>query len=938
MTKKLLFATFLMALFCPIIYFSFNTSQKPVLPKTHTSEDVIAYEHALKKWKRKNGYKKSNQPKKYLEILNKMKYRTSGENYTSGYKVKELKKAIQKSNLRKNNTTSYTWIERGPSNSPGRTRAAVVDPNDASGNTILLGAVGGGIWKTTDKGASWTDISGVTSSSIAISCMAVAPSNAQIWYAGTGEGFSGFGSIVGNGVLKSTDGGATWAFLPALEGKLQYETIYKLIVDPNDANTVLIAASTRDNISSSFYGIYKTTDGGDNWSLVYNASYFVESLVFEPGNFDTMYATVNQTEFIKSTDGGDNWTTLSATDVIQDGRVELAVSPKDPNVIFASIAGQGDSSQDGNLYISRDKGDTWNFVTLDNQSYNFLGGQGWYDHTVLAHPFDENVVYIGGVDLCKVTVNDQNNGAFIELTDAYGQYNGDGPNDANTFHPDQHFLTLGSIDENAETFSIIVTNDGGIYHTQDVSSPGEGEGSWTKIGNGVNTTQIYAIDKFPNENRYFFGTQDNGSWVSPKNEASTASTAYHAVIGGDGFASLVYKKDPDILIGSYYNNNFEVSVDGGTTFTNIDVASRGLSDTGDENAPFITMLGNHPNAPDTLYTVGFNGIWKSPDFGQSWTGVNITENWNVTSFLDVEVSEKSPIVIWAGGAMNDDNRIYVSKDGGRSFNATSNFDFINQNPGYISGLATSPNDSATAYVTFSYLASTKIIKTTDFGETWTDITGFEVASNTRTSDTGFPDVAVFDVLEFPGDANKLWAATEIGLFETTDGGGSWNRLAGNFPAVSVWDLKIYDDQVIAGTHGRGAWTHDLSNGDGDGNGSGDGDGNGGGDGDGDNNSGDGNADTVTSIIDIPSMIDVSILKSPMTSGEKVTLKINNEINTSLDIEIINVKGQIVYNKSIEKLELGNYNYPVQHPSLGHGTYILKLSYNNQARSLKFIVQ
>ncbi|NME68441.1 sialidase family protein [Flammeovirga aprica] len=929
MTQKLLSATFIIMLVCSIVYFTYdNESTKPTLPTTHTSEDVIAYEKALKKWKRNNGYRKSNQPKKYMDILNRMKYRPTGQNYTSGYQIKELKKAMQRSNSRIKSDSAIKWIERGPSNSPGRTRSAIVDPTDATGNTILIGAVGGGIWKTTDKGKNWTNLTEVTSTSIAISCMAVAPSNSKIWYAGTGEGFSGFGSIVGNGIMKSTDGGNTWAFLSSLEGDMRYETIYKIIVDPENHNTILMAASTRDNTYNRSAGIYKSTDGGNNWTSVYNANTYVESLIFEPNNFDVMYATSNNDKFIKSTDAGETWDTLSASGVIQQGRVEMDVSPANVNVIFANIAGEGSGSTDGNLYISRDKGATWNFVTLNNNSYAYLGGQGWYDHTVLAHPFDETVVYVGGVNLSKIKVSANNTGVFTELSDAYGDYDGAGPNDADAIHPDQHFMTIGSINQTNKTFSLIVTNDGGIYHTNDVTSPGEGEGTWLKIGNGVNTTQIYAIDKFPNQKRYFFGTQDNGSWITPEDSTANAGTEYRPVIGGDGFASYINKRDSSQLIGSYTNNQFEVSSDGGNSFSAISAQGSGLTDMGRLGAPFMSMLANNHNAPDTLFTVGYSGVWKSTDFGKNWTGVTISENWNEQDFLDVEVSEKSPLVVWAGGAMDGNDRIFVSKDGGRSFTATSNFNFINSHPGNISGLATSPNNDSTAYVMFSFLGSAKIIKTTDFGETWNDITGFEVAANARTSDTGFPDVAVFDVLEFPGEANKLWAATEIGIFETKNGGSSWSRLESNFPAVSVWDIKIYDNQVIAGTHGRGAWTHDLTD-ENDGNGDGDGSG----DGDGDNGE-----DTVTSIIQTPSILDISIVKSPLITGESLSLNINSDIKTTLEIEIISITGQSIYTEVVDQLKIGNYQYKVAHPILGNGTYVLRLSYSNEVRSLKFLVQ
>lgn len=333
----------------------------------------------------------------------------SAPKYRAGYVYSELKNAQKEqgayySKARVNETNSITWVERGPSNVPGRTRAMVALPGDPAHNTWLAGSVGGGIWKTTDGGNSWVEKT-KDLPNIAFSSIALAESNPDILYAGSGEGGLGGADLIsGNGLFKSMDGGETWNQLSSTANNFDFQNINRVIVNPSDANTIVICTTNRADFNS---GIYKSTDGGDSWNNTYliNAtSRGVQQIVATPGNFNIQYAASNGVGVLKSIDAGNTWNT-SNTGMNPDGRIEIAVSPVNTSKIFASVEGSATGSG-SDLYISEDAGVTWSLVNVsfDGSAANYLGGQGWYDHTILCSPYDENIVYLGGVSLIQVTL------------------------------------------------------------------------------------------------------------------------------------------------------------------------------------------------------------------------------------------------------------------------------------------------------------------------------------------------------------------------------------------------------------------------------------------------------------------------------------------------------------------------------------------------------
>ena len=720
-------------------------------------------------------------PDEFNRVLYEMKIpsdRTTPE-YEPGYRYRELAKVKRVRSLDK----AVVWESRGPGNVAGRARSIIVDPDDPSGQTWFIAAVGGGVWYTGDNGSTWT---GLTDDmpTLAIQSLAMAPSNSNVIYAGTGESFYNIDTMNGNGMLKTTDKGLTWAPIASTLDDPRFNNVSRIIVDPADENVVVISTTT-GTYKASLYptsSIFRSTDGGTTWTEVHQetgTSSFsgprLLQLVADPTDFNIQYATKYAAGIMKSTDAGVTWADINTGITDFSGRFELAISPVNSDYLFASAEGASHSE----LWASWDGGANWAETAELGGEPNWLGAQGWYDNTIVCHPTDPTIVYVGGPELWKIDIASV--GSTSRTTTRMASYSFP--------HPDHHGL---AIVQDGGGWWILGTNDGGITRTN------AEETGFTMPIDGMTTTQFYGVDKRPGASAYFGGMQDNGTWYSGSDPVST--TPWTFAIGGDGYETSWHFDDPQKMIGGYQYNGLTRSLDGGLSWSS---ATSGLTDTGGGNAPFITKIGKSTERPDDLFAVGASGVWYSTDFGGFWTLATIvTGTWGgLSSFHDVRVSPADPDVVWAGARMDVSGDIVVSVDGGVTFNGTTDYTTVTM--GRISGLATDPHDANTAYVLFSYAERPKILKTTDLGATWTDISGFGTGS---VSSNGFPDVAIYDLLVFPNDANHIWVGSEIGLVESTDGGATWALAADGLPAVGIWKLAAIEDEVVLATHGRGIWS------------------------------------------------------------------------------------------------------------------------------------
>ncbi len=725
----------------------------------------------------KEGRPQPGFPDEFARVLYEMKIpsdRTTPE-YTPGYQSRALAKAPRRQYTDK----TITWTPRGPGNVAGRARGIIVDPDDPSGLTWFIASVGGGVWKTTDGGSSWQVLTDNVPN-LAVQSLAMAASDHDIMYAGTGESFFNVDTMNGNGILKSTDHGATWFQLVSTLSDVRFNNISRIIVSPTDPNLVLASATTgsyKQTISATS-SIFRSTDGGIDWTEVYNnPSNQIQQIIADPTDFSIQYACVKNYGVLKSIDAGQTWSPSRNGITNTAGRFEMAISPLNNTYLYAVSEG----SSDAILWTSWDSGFTWN-QTYENGGTepNWLGTQGWYDNTIICSPDTPTIVYVGGTELYKIQL------------DAVGSTNRTStPMASYSFpHPDHHCLQI--IQPSGGGWFLLGTNDGGLTRTASQES------GFTMPINGMVTTQFYGVDKMPGGSAYVGGMQDNGTWRSPVD--ATASSPWAPQIGGDGYETDWNFDDPLKIMGGYQFNGLMRSLDGGMTW---EAADNGLGDTGSSAAPFITKIGQSDARPDVVFAVGSQGVWRSTDFGGSWSlSTTPSGDWGgLSSFQDVRVSQADPDIVWAGSRMDATGSILISTDGGATFTATT--DYTSVTMGRISGLATDPVSSSTAYVLFSYATRPKILKTTDQGASWADISGFGTGS---VSTNGFPDVAVYDLMVWPNDPNRIWVGTEIGLVESLDGGATWALANNGLPAVGIWQIRTVEDQVVVATHGRGIWT------------------------------------------------------------------------------------------------------------------------------------
>ncbi len=565
------------------------------------------------------------------------------------------------------------WTSMGPSQSPGgyaglgRINCVRTDPNNP--NILWAGSPSGGLWKSTDSGATWSTNTDELPS-IGVTDIVIDPANSNSMFMATGDGDAGDTYSVG--VLKSGDGGATWNATGLNWTTSQVRRISRLLMYPGNPN-ILIAAGS---------GIWKTTDGGTTWSQKATGTF--RDMEFKPGDPTVMYASSSGGQVRKSTNSGDAWSLLSNGIPTSGGRVALGVSPANPATVYALYASSSNSGFAG-LYRSTDSGTSW---TLMSSSPNILGwaldgsdvgGQGWYDLAVAVSPFNADELYTGGVDNWKST----DGGATWTIISMW--YGG---TFAAEVHADQHDLWFIP-----GTNTLYVGNDGGVYKTVD------GGSTWTWLGNGLKTTQFYRLGLSATDPaRLIAGAQDNGTKL-------LTSGGWDDVIGGDGMEGIVDYTNANIMYGSLYYGNILKSVNGGSNFSSI---TGSITESGGWITPYVM----HPTNHSTLFA-GYVNVWKTTDAGSSWSPISTFGSGNLDI---VEVAPSNPQIIYAG----QNATLRRTTDGGATWNLLT----TPAGAGSITALAIKPTNPDSIWVTSSgYSAGNKVFQSTNGGAAWTNISG-----------------------------------------------------------------------------------------------------------------------------------------------------------------------------------------------------------------------
>jgi photosystem II stability/assembly factor-like uncharacterized protein len=666
------------------------------------------------------------------------------------------------------------WIPKGPTNIGGRVTGVAIDPSD--GNVIYAGGADGGVLKSTDGGVTW-DMLTDHFPTLSVGDVAIDPNNPNAVYAGLGEANLAGDNYDGDGLYRTTDGGATWVNI----GLSQTKRIGRVAVHPSNSDIIFVAGAGAQFSADSARGVYRTTDGGTTWAKVLYVSDSTSAidLRINPVHPDTVYAAMwerlrsptrrkagGQTSGIyRSTDMGSTWTELtnglpSGTNV---GRIGITICEAITNVLYATYTdsiGYLDA-----IYKTTDGGNSW-AQTPDQPPSYIYSSFGWYFGQIRVHPANPDVAFILGVPLYRTT---NGGSSWYDVSDIQ--------------HVDHHALEFDPNDLN----HIVDGNDGGVYYSYN------GGTVWTKSYN-LPITQFYAatIDHL-NPERTYGGTQDNGTLRTMTGNVDD----WERIYGGDGFYCIVDFTNANIIYAEYQWGNLAKSTNGGNSFYS---ATNGISSSDRTN--WSTPVIMDPNNHLVLY-YGANRLYKTTNGADYWNAISGdltdgpgTGNLTYGTITTIAVANTDSNVVYVG---TDDANVWVTTDGG------TNWTSINAGlpDRWVTRVAVDPYDAAIAYVTFSgYRYDSHlphVYRTTDYGASWDDIS------------SDLPEVPVNVIIVDLENTATLYVGTDYGVYYTTDTGVTWQPLGTNLPFSAVDDLVLHNGTRVlrAATHGRSFFEFDL---------------------------------------------------------------------------------------------------------------------------------
>ena len=675
--------------------------------------------------------------------------------------------------------------------------------------TVFIGAASGGVWKSVNGGTTFKpvfDKQAVQS----IGAITIDPTDPKTIWVGTGEAWTRNSTSIGNGVYKSTDGGDNWTNL----GLPNSERISKILVDPKDNQTVYVCIPGRLWSDSADRGLYKTTDGGKNWTNILkgsNLSTGCSMISMSSADSKTLFAGMwdfrrkgwtfrsggetpespSGSAFYKSTDGGATWTELNEMNAKglppkPWGRIAVAIAPSSPNIIYALI-----ESPHSALYRSDDGGKTWDRRDASSQ----MVWRPFYFANLIVDPKNPDRVY-------------KPDGGLIVSNDGGKSFSGI----SGGAHGDFHDVW---VDPNS-TDHLITTDDGGVWYSYDAGN------NWWKANN-LPISQFYHVSvDMADPYHVFGGLQDNSVWMGDSAyPGGITNSRWENLGGGDGFFAFADPSDPHYVY---------IESQGGelARVNSITLESRSIKPMpgyGDPKYRFNWNTAMHmsPNEKGTIY-IGAQFLFRSRDHGQSWDRISpdLTTNdpekqkqeesggvtvdnsdaETHTTIYSISESPRDAQTIWVG---TDDGNLQLTRDAGKSWtNVVANVPGLPK-ASWVSWVEASRFDAATAFATLDRHTfgdmDPHAFKTTDYGKTWTSIVA--PGSGVR----GFAHVIKEDAVS----PNLLFLGTEFGLWISPDGGKQWAQYKGNdFPNVPVRDLVVQprESDLVIATHGRGIWIID----------------------------------------------------------------------------------------------------------------------------------
>jgi photosystem II stability/assembly factor-like uncharacterized protein len=671
-----------------------------------------------------------------------------------------------------------TWINLGPTNGAGRMLS--IAPHPTVPGTLFAGAAGGGVWKTTDSGATWTPVS-ESIPNLATSAIAIAPSNPNIIYLGTGEVGPNGDRIPGVGLLASSDGGSNWT----LPNSVLATGVVRISVHPSNPQELVVATNA---------GAWRSTGGLNGpWTEViagakpggYGA---IGDIVRDPSNAQVLYAatwaggmdcavvacaTINAvpSTVLKSTDGGVTWSPSAAglpvfiPGTSTPSRISLAIAKSSPQTLYASLAVvplKGGTAV-WHVFKTTNGGAIWSDTSLANNigvNRALVGnGQYDYDNTIGVSPTNPNIVLVGGVTYAKTA-----DGGQTWNFPGFGQ---------GSVHTDAHDIRYDAAN------MMIIANDGGIWTSTDDANTA------TDRTTGLVTQQFYSLANDPvHRNRLVGGIQDIGTRVRP----DAGGTSWDTVLGGDGVDNLIHPMLPGVIFATLPNTIYRsVSPDAARltyrTITPLFPAN--------ESSGFATRVVADPSNPAVYYTAT-NRVWKTMDGGETWTPLPITTTggpWPTPNIFRIAIATSQPQTMMV--VFTNSSTFARTTNGGATWSVAQ----VSTSGRAITNITIDPRDANRIWVTVAGMSGPSVYRSTNGGSSWNAIAN------------GLPAFSAQVLRVDPTDSSTLYAGTDVGVYRSTDSGDSWTRFGSGMPAVAVDDLQILDDgsALRAATHGRGVW-------------------------------------------------------------------------------------------------------------------------------------
>jgi hypothetical protein len=698
------------------------------------------------------------------------------------------------------------WTELGPGNIGGRTRSILIHPTTP--DTMYIAGVAGGVWKTTNGGTTWAPLDDLMAN-LAVGSMAMDPANPNVIYAGTGEGVFNGDAVRGAGIFKTTNGGASWSQLASTNNS-NFHYVNDVIVSDNNSNRLY--AATRTGVYRSLDGgvswalVLNGAAVNGCMDLAARTDTATDYVFASCGTF-------TQATIYRNTDAGGAGAWSSVYTEAGMGRTIMAIAPSNQTVIYALSAHQSTHALHA-VFRSTSSGDvgSWtarvrstspvklNTVLLTNTVYAFLSecgfgasqnfNQGWYDISLAVDPLNSDRVWAGGIDLFRSTDGAANWAVASRWWGGSTGFN----------HADQHTIAFHPGYNGTSNQRMFTGNDGGIYRTDNAVSgttstattpgsflcggaPPAGFIVWQELNNNYGATQFYHGLPYPDGDEYFGGTQDNGT---VRGTDAGGSDNWAMIQGGDGGYVAVDPTNPNVIYAEFTGISIQKSTNGGASFTQV---TSGIFDSG----LFINPFAMDPNDPDTLWTGG-QFPWRTTNAAANWQQAGASFGSNVSSIAIATGNSNRVLMGTTSGAIRL-TTTGTTSGGGTAWGSTT------PRSGFVSSVAFDPTNEMVAYATYSNFGGSHVFKSTNGGATFSPIDGAGA--------TAIPDIPAHSIVVDPSNTSRLYVGTDLGVFVSRDGGATWavenNGFANTVTETLAMGSVSGVPNLFAFTHGRGAF-------------------------------------------------------------------------------------------------------------------------------------